>query len=71
MESSTLFLSNTINLELEGIFTQHDLFPFICTPREIFADFITFTQYKLTIGPSSQLTIEFIALLNDVKYCVA
>ena len=53
MESSTLFLSNTINLELHGIFAQRDLFPFICTPRVIFAFFITFMQYKLTIHPTS------------------
>ena len=58
MESSTLSLSNTINLELHGIFAQRDHFPFIWT--------LTFTQYKLTIHPPScQLTIEFIALLND------
>ena len=66
MESSTRFLSNTINLELHRIFAQRDLFPFIWTPRAIFAFFITFTPYKLTIHPPScQLTIEFIALLND------
>ena len=72
MESSTLFLSNTINLELHGIFAQRDLFPFIWTPRAIFAFFITFTQYKLTMQPPScQLTIEFIALLNDkILRCV-
>ena len=51
MESSTLFLSNTINLELHGFFAQRDLFPFIWTPRTIFTFFITFTQYKLTIHP--------------------
>ena len=47
VESSTLFLSNTINLELHGIFAQRDLFPFIWTPRAIFAFFITFTPYKI------------------------
>ena len=72
MESSTLFLSNTINLELHGIFAQRDLFPFIWTPRAIFAFFTTFTQYKLMIHPlSCELTIEFIALLNDkILRCV-
>ena len=54
MESSTLFLSNIINLELHGIFAQRDLFPFIWTwtPRDISVFFC-------------QLTIVFIAMLND------
>ena len=56
MESSTLFLSNTINLELHGIFA-HPIYMY--TYRAIFAFFITFTQ----------LTIEFIALLNDKILC--
>ena len=42
MESSALFLSNTINLELHGIFAQRDLFPFIWTPSAIFAFFSHF-----------------------------
>ena len=53
MESSTLLLLNTVNLELDGIFAQRDLFPFIWTPRAIFAFFITFMQYKLMIHPPS------------------
>ena len=35
MESSTQ--SNTIKLELHGLFAQPDLFPFMWTPRVIFA----------------------------------
>ena len=72
MESSTL-LSNTINLELHGIFAQHDLFLFIRAPRAIIAfsiTFTTFTEYILMIHPMScQLMIEFIALLNDKIMC--
>ena len=72
MEFSTLFLSNTFNLELHGIFAPRDLFPFIWIHRPIFAFFITFTQYRLTMHPPScQLTIEYIALLNDkILRCV-
>ena len=71
MESSTSFLPSTINLELHGIFAQRHLFP-LCTPRAIFAFFITFTQYIFMIHPPScHLTIEFIALLNDkILLCV-
>ena len=66
MESLTLFLSNTINMESQGFSAHRDLFRFIWTPIVIFAFFkINFTQYKLMIHPPScQLTIEFIALLR-------
>ena len=51
-------------------FSLSVIFSHIWTPRAIFAFFITFSQYKLTMRPPScQLTIEFIALLNSKILC--
>ena len=66
MESSTLFLGNAIIWSYME-FSLSVIFSHLYGHLGQFSHFlITFTQYELTMQPPScQLTIEFIAMLND------